>query len=87
MNKLKTLLEELERAEIESNEASEAWGEEPENRDLETLFDESYKRECDLFNQCVDELQNLIKINKFTAQLMVKTKRAEIQELIAKAEG
>ena len=80
--RIKELLEKLKMAERKADEASDAWGEEPENNDLETLFNEAYKRQNEVFKETAREIASVIKVDVMTAEIMLRKKRPEIEELV-----
>lgn len=83
---MKELLKRLEEAEQRANEADAAWGQDPQNEELEKAFDEAYKAQWEAFNDLAKEIQKQTGIDEQTARLMTTTKyRAELKAIIEKA--
>ena len=83
---MKELLKKLEAAEQRANEADTAYEAEPENEEKEKAFDEAYKAEFEAFNELSNEIVKLTngQIDKATAGTLIRSKRNELKELIAR---
>lgn len=83
---MKELLKALEIAENKSNEIDAAWDADPENEALEAAFDEAYAAEHKAFEAVVEEIVFITsgKIDHQTASAMLRSKRKEIENLVAR---
>lgn len=82
---MKNLITEYEIAKRESDAAENAMLENPENAELETAFDNAYKKEFDSFVNLANGIKEITngKISFETAKIMINTRFAEIKNLIA----
>lgn len=77
-------LRKLEALENYSNHTEEAYSADPENEEKESRFDEAYKKEFSLYMELSGQLAQLLQIEEKTARAMVKTKRREILQILAR---
>ena len=82
-SKLEMLLENLKTIEIKSNEAEEAYVNDPENTEFEAAFDRTYSEEFKVLNNTVEEIVRLSngEIKHAIARQMLMTRRAEVEAL------
>ena len=82
--KIKDLFKTYEELNQKANEADEAWNNEPENEELEEVFDEAYEKEYEAFENLVTEIERLTNgmIDKQTAGVMVRSKREELKAIV-----
>lgn len=82
---MKELLKALKEAEMNANAADTAWEADPENEKLEKAFDEAYEKQHTAFVNLLNEIVKTTngKIDKKTAAIMIRTKRAELENLIS----
>ena len=81
---MKELLKKLEEAEKRANAADEAWGNDPENEQLEIEFDEAYNEEWNARKAVINEIVRMTsgQIDEKTANTMLSVKRNELKALI-----
>ena len=79
---LKQELMDLQKAEQETDVLDQAWDENPEDEELEKAFEESYKKEEEIFCRCVGLIVKMTGIKRSTAATMLRTKRAQIIAII-----
>ena len=81
---MKELFERWENLNAIANAADDAWALDPENEDLEKAFDDAYEAEWKVFNELLNAIVELTngKIDKFTANKMLRSKRNEVKQLI-----
>lgn len=83
---MKELFKAYEIAEMKANEADEAFGNDPENEELEAAFDKAYKEEYKAFENLVNAIVEISKgkIENKIARLMIRTKRNELKALLSR---
>ena len=81
---IKNAFKALETAEQVSTRASEEWDRYPENESLEAAFDAAYAAEFKAFDAVVAEIVKVSHgmISAKIARVMLRTKRAEVRDLI-----
>ncbi len=81
---MKELFKRWENLNAIANAADDAWALDPENEDLEKAFDDAYEAEWKVFNELLNAIVELTngKIDKFTANKMLRSKRNEVKQLI-----
>lgn len=79
---MKEALLKLIEAEKKANEIDAAWGDDPENEELEKAFDEAYQREWNAKGELIAAISKATGIDRKTARLMISTKRPELEKLI-----
>lgn len=85
---MKILLEKikkLEQLEKAADEAEARYTEEPENTELESAFDETYKAEFDAYISTAKYIEYMTggKVDFMKAKELIQTKRAELLQLLA----
>lgn len=85
IEELKNLLNELEAAEQEANEADAEWEKNPESETLETAFDEAYTAEWEAFNKVKEKLMSF-GVEEGTAARMIKSQREALKKIINRAQ-
>lgn len=83
---IKNAFKALETAERVSTRASEEWDRDPENESLEAAFDAAYAAEFKAFDAVVAEMVKVSHgmISAKLAGVMLRTKRAEVRDLIGR---
>ena len=86
MKEIKRMFEELEAAEIRSNELDEALESDPENEELENAWNEAYEREWNASEALINEIVKITNgmIDNTTARKMIAMKRNELKNLISR---
>ena len=81
---MKELFKKFEEAEKRADAADEAWGNEPENEELEKAFDEAYTAEWEARKALTSEIVKITngQIDEKTANTMLNVKRSELKALI-----
>lgn len=79
---MKEALLKLIEAERKSNEIDAAWEADPENEELEKAFDEAYTNEWAAKADLITAISKAACMDRNVAQIMVNTKRAELESLI-----
>ena len=80
-------LEKFEELEAATSKADEAYEAEPENAELEAVFDKAYKEEFHAMEELLNGIVALTngQIDTETAKKMLFTKRAELKKILEKA--
>lgn len=81
---MKDLIKRYEEALRESDKLDTMIGNDPENEELENLFDEAYQREYNLYIELTNEIVKVTsgKINTDTAKAMIKTRFEDLKNLL-----
>ena len=81
---MKDLIKRYEEALRESEELDTMIENDPENEELENLFDKAYEKEYNLYIELTNEIVKVTsgKIDTDTAKAMIKTRFADLKNLI-----
>lgn len=83
---MKDLFKRWEELNAAANAADEAWALDPENEDLEKAFDAAYEAEWDALNKLIGAIVEITngQIDKYTASKMVRSRAADLKQIINK---
>jgi len=86
MEELKKLFFEYLKALEEANKADEAWEKDPCNQEKERAFDETYKKEFDLYQRLSHAIVDISlgQISKGTAASMINGRFEDLEKIIEK---
>ena len=79
---LKKELNNLRKAEQESDALDQAYDENPEDAEIETAWDQAYKKEVEIFQRCAELIAKMTGIEKATAATMIRSQRERIEAII-----